>query len=341
MVTKTRGRAPTRAPSRAPAKKPAPRSRRAAPTRTPFWRVQARDLWAVGLITFGVLLALALWGQQLGPVGHGADTGLADLAGWARVLLPLVAVGAGLALLIDRGGRADDEDAEGADPWRLAVGTVLGLLGVCGLAEVAKGAPPLSASHALRDAGGYLGAIVGRPLHAGLGAAGAAVLLVALVLVAILIATGVSLAAVGRFVRVGAASGARTAKSLWMGKPFVIAPEHDGDTATAPAAVSADETDPHETDLQQEPDAEEMEPEPDVDIDIPLEPEPEPVVLAPFAAASRAPGSGCCPACRCSSRRRSSGRTSVRSTPRERSWCGHSPPTAWRPAWSAAGWGRR
>ena len=68
--------------------------------------MQGRDLWAVGLITLGVLLALALWGQQLGPVGHGADTGLALLAGWARVILPLVAVGAGFALLFDRGGSA-------------------------------------------------------------------------------------------------------------------------------------------------------------------------------------------------------------------------------------------
>src|ERR1700730_8056150 len=91
VVTKTRGGASTRAPSRAAAKKPASRSGKTKPPRTPFWRVQARDLWAVGLITLGVLLALALWGQQLGPVGHGTDTGLALLAGWARVLLPLVA----------------------------------------------------------------------------------------------------------------------------------------------------------------------------------------------------------------------------------------------------------
>ncbi len=92
----------------------------------------------------------------------------------------------------------DDGEHDGADPWRLAVGTLLGLLGVCGLAELAKGAPPFSDSHALRDAGGYLGAAVGRPLHAGLGTAGAAVLLVAVVLVAILVATGVPLASVGR-----------------------------------------------------------------------------------------------------------------------------------------------
>src|SRR5271165_5919755 len=94
VATKTRGRAPTRAPARAAAKKPNSRSRQGKPSRPPFWRVQARDLWAVGLITLGVLLALALWGQQLGPVGHGTNSALALLAGWARVLLPLVAAGA-------------------------------------------------------------------------------------------------------------------------------------------------------------------------------------------------------------------------------------------------------
>ena len=61
-----------------------------------------------------------------------------------------------------------------------------------------RGRRRFSDSHALRDAGGYLGAAVGRPLHAGLGPAGAAVLLVAVVFVAVLVATGVSLATVGR-----------------------------------------------------------------------------------------------------------------------------------------------
>jgi S-DNA-T family DNA segregation ATPase FtsK/SpoIIIE len=288
VVTKTRGGAATRAPSRA-AKKPASRSKQAKPSRPPFWRVQARDLWAVGLITLGVLLALALWGDQLGPVGHGTDTGLELLAGWARVLLPLVAAGAGFALLLDRGARADDqEDAEGADPWRLAVGTVLGLLGVCGLAELAKSAPPLSDSKSLREAGGYLGAIAGRPLHAGLGTAGAAVLLVAVVLVAILIATGVSLASVGRALHTAAAATARTSKSLWQGKPFVIVPDGASDvvapTSPEPARIVPEDTAPFDEDPNDDIDD---------DIDIPLSPEPEPVEAAPpplAAAAPRAPG---------------------------------------------------
>ena len=287
MVTKTRGGAATRAPSRA-AKKPASRSKQAKPSRPPFWRVQARDLWAVGLITLGVLLALALWGDQLGPVGHGSDTGLELLAGWARVLLPLVAAAAGFALLLDRGARADDQDdAEGADPWRLAVGTVLGLLGICGLAELAKSAPPLSDSSSLREAGGYLGAIVGRPLHAGLGTAGATVLLIAVVLVAILIATGVSLASVGRALHTSATATARTSKSLWHGKPFVIVPDGASDvvvpTSPEPARIVPEDTAPLDDDI-----ADDI----DDDIDIPLSPEPEPEEAAapPLAAAPRAPG---------------------------------------------------
>ena len=286
MVTKTRGGTSTRAPSRAGAKKPAARAKRSAPARAPFWRVQARDLWAVGLVTLGVLLALALWGQQLGPVGHGTDTGLALLAGWTRVLLPLVAVGAGTALLVDR-GREDDQDREdGADPWRLAVGTVLGLLGVCGLAELAKGTPRLSASPSLRDAGGYLGAVVGRPLHAGLGPAGAAVLLVAVVVVAILIATGVPLASVARALATTAAAAGRSATALWHGKPFVVATEGAVDADVAAAPVPAVPREPAMDD-ELPPD------EDDSDIDIPLDPEPDPVEVAPrpvVAASPRAPG---------------------------------------------------
>ena len=290
MVTKTRGGAATR-PAARTTKKPTARAKRSQPPpRPPFWRVQARDLWAVGLITLGVLLGLALWGRQLGPIGHAADTGLAYLAGWARVLLPLVAFGAGLVLLLDRGTRDDgDEEHEGADPWRLAVGTLLGLLGVCGLAELAKGAPSFSDSHALRDAGGYLGGAVGRPLHAGLGTAGAAVLLVAVVLVAVLAATGVSLASVGRALGAAVTATGRTAGALWRGKPLVITPDLGADTAVEAASPGAPPFDA-EDDLDADEDPVD---EAEADIDIPLDPEPAPVETAPLplvAASPRAPG---------------------------------------------------
>jgi len=291
VVTKTRGGASPRPAARS-AKKPAARGKRNPPPRPPFWRVQARDLWAVGLITLGVLLALALWGQQLGPIGHGVDTALGLLAGWARVLLPLVAAGAGLALLLDRPGRVDDEgeEHEGSDPWRLAVGTVLGLLGICGLADLAKGSPAFSDSAALRDAGGYVGAAIGRPLHSGLGPAGASVLLVAVVLVAILVSTGVSLATAGRALAAAAMNIGRTFSALWQGKPFVITSDLgvDAPVATPPVAApfdaEADDLPPDDED-------------PGVadEIDEPVEPDsmPAPVASVPLPLApapARAPG---------------------------------------------------
>ncbi len=292
MVTKTRGGAATR-PSARTTKKPASRAKQ-PPPRPPFWRVQARDLWAVGLITLGVLLALALWGKQLGPIGHGVDTGLGLLAGWARVLLPLVTAGAGFALLLDRPGRVDDdgEEHEGSDPWRLAVGSVLGLLGICGLAEVAKGSPRFSDSGALRDAGGYVGTAVGRPLHAGLGPAGAGVLLVAVIFVAVLVATGVSLASVGRAIAITATHTGRSLSALWRGKPFVITSDLGADAPVEAASSRRVPFDAEEDDVPPPDD-----PPDDLDDldDLDPEPEPEPVPLAaappPRApAAARAPG---------------------------------------------------
>jgi len=304
VVTKTRGGTASRPAARKTTKKtnkkaPA-RARRPEPARPPFWRRQARDLWAVGLITLGVLLALALWGQQLGPVGGAVNTGLALLAGWVRVLFPIVSLGAGAALLFDRAGHDDDEDEdedrehEWADPWRLAVGSVLGVLGICGLAELAKSTPGFSNHASLKDAGGFLGAAVGRPLHAGIGSAGAAVLLVAVIFVAVLVATGVSLATAGHSFSSAAKNVGRTFSALWQGKPFVItsdlgadAPVEDASSRRVPFDAEADGLPP---DVDE--DEEEVDAEPIDEFD---EPDPMPVAVAsvplPLAPApARAPG---------------------------------------------------
>jgi DNA segregation ATPase FtsK/SpoIIIE, S-DNA-T family len=301
VVTKTRGGAPSRPPARSAAKKPASRAKsgratsnrttKAAPERPPFWRVQARDLWAVGLVTLGVLLALALWGGQLGPVGHGVDSGLGRLAGWVRVLLPVIVAGAGAALLIDRSEAEDPDHVESTDPWRLGVGIVLGLLGICGLAEL-RHLPTFSENAALRRGGGYLGVLVGRPLHAGLGTAGAAVFLVAVVIVGVLIATGIPLASVFRGLCRGASAAGRGAHAAWRGKPLAAGPYdaavEDGEPASSAVPPTLAEAGPAAA-----PD--------DTDIDIPLpeparalqrepEVEPEPVEADPVPAVSHRPG---------------------------------------------------
>jgi S-DNA-T family DNA segregation ATPase FtsK/SpoIIIE len=199
-------RAPARkAPSRGAHQ--APRKRAAArPPEPSIFQRHAADLWAIGLITLSVLLALALWVNGLGPIGHHVDTGFAYLVGGMRFIIPLVSVGAAIVLLLER---------ERPEPLRTGVGAFLGVVGFAGLAELANGHPTFHQSQGLRAAGGWIGVLVGHPLRAGIGSAGAAVLFLALIVVAGLIATGVSLATFGHAVRVGASAVGGTLASWW------------------------------------------------------------------------------------------------------------------------------
>ena len=186
--------------------------------------------------------------------------------------------GAGLVLLIER---------ERPDPLRTGLGSALGLIAICGLAELAKGDAGLGAlAGDLRNAGGWLGALVGHPLHAGLGTAGAAVLFVAVVIVAVLIATGVSLASAGRgspHVRRTLAVG-RTLLTWWRGGPLTDLGVDAQDAAEPePEPIRVAPTVP----LPPEPieDEVELDPEPEP------EPAPEPVPMpAAVVSTPRATG---------------------------------------------------
>jgi len=184
----------------------APRRRAAAAPEPSIFQRHAADLWAIGLITLGVLLALALWGSGLGPIGHHVNTGFAYLVGWMRIIIPLVSVGAAIVLLLER---------ERPEPLRTGLGALIGVVGFSGLGELANGDPTFHQSQQLRDAGGWIGVLVGHPLRAGIGSAGAAILFIALIVVAGLIATGVSLATFGHAVRVGAGAVGTTLASWW------------------------------------------------------------------------------------------------------------------------------
>ena len=153
----------------------------------------AADLWGVVLITVGILAALALYGDALGPVGHGTRLVTGDVLGWGRFLVPPVAVVTGILLIAGRreGGEASEARRE---PIRALLGGTLLLLAVAGLAALAGGAPAVTAPTAkLSSAGGWVGAVVGDPLRAGLGGFGAATVLVAVIVVALVLLTGVSL----------------------------------------------------------------------------------------------------------------------------------------------------
>ena len=180
----------------------------------------SEDLWGIALLTVAVLSALGLYLDALGPVGHGIRRALSDVLGVGRFLVPAACAGAGVVLVV---GRPRHE------PARAGLGLVLALAAASGLADLAGGEPRLSAPAArLGSAGGWLGAVVGNPLRAGLGGVGAAVVLLAVAVLALVLFTGVTL-------RSAAQSAARLAGELW---EAVVPAEADPD-----AALETDEED--------------------------------------------------------------------------------------------------
>ena len=162
----------------------------------------AADVWGVVLVTAGLLGVLALYADALGPVGHGARQVFGDLLGWGRFLVPVVAVAVGVRLIA---GRNSEESVPGRDPSRAVLGGTLTLLATAGLAGLAGGSPRLGASTtSLSSAGGWVGAVIGNPLQAGLGGFGAATVLIAVMVVAMVLFTGVSVKTAAHGVRVAA-----------------------------------------------------------------------------------------------------------------------------------------
>ena len=147
--------------------------------RSAFWRVQAADLWAVGLVTVGVLLGLALYGAAAGLGGpRGRRPVWAPWSAGPAYLLPVIVAGGCGVLIAERGRRPDhvEHRSPGASVsascwgcWHLRPG------------RAGRHLPTFSETAALREAGAASGALVGRPLQLGLGTAGAVVVLVAVV----------------------------------------------------------------------------------------------------------------------------------------------------------------
>ena len=157
-----------------------------APKSPSIWQRHARDLLVVALIVAGLFVTLAEAGA-LGPVGRAISTLLEVVFGTGRFALPFILLGLGVALLW---GKID------VDPIRLGWGVTLALLSLCGLGHLAGGRPNLDASTAkLAHGGGWLGVVVGGGLENAIGIVGSTVLLLAMLVVAIMVGTGIGLRA--------------------------------------------------------------------------------------------------------------------------------------------------
>jgi len=162
------------------------------------------------LATVGVLLALALYGHAAGSLGKGVDHALGAVMGWIRYLVPPVGVAIAVAVIVGR---------RTADPLRASLSVTLGLLSTCGLADLAGGSPgPSAPTSQLRGAGGFVGAVVGHSLQRGAGTAGAFVVFLGAFVVAVVLATGVSLRTV--FAGIAAAF-------AFLGRAWAARPERD------------------------------------------------------------------------------------------------------------------
>ncbi len=194
-----------------PAKRPVKAARGSdAPS---VWQRHARDLWVVLLVVVGLFAALAEAGA-LGPVGRAISTSLAVAFGVGRFALPVMLLGLGVALVV---GKIE------VDRPRLGWGIALGLVSLCGIGHLAGGRPSLHAkTKALAHAGGWLGAVVGGGLDRAIGIAGALVVLLALLVVAIMVGTGIGLGALyAGTVALVRASASRLAR--W----WSMRPQHD------------------------------------------------------------------------------------------------------------------
>jgi S-DNA-T family DNA segregation ATPase FtsK/SpoIIIE len=169
-----------------PVKKTAARKRTAKAAEPNIWQRHQRDLWIVALVVVGLFVLLAEAGA-LGPGGRGISRGLSDALGVGRFALAPILLVLAAALVW---GKVEFERA------RAAWGIVLGLVAISGVADLAGGRPGEHATtKALAHAGGWIGVALGGGLAKGVGVAGAVVIFLALLVIALIVATGVGLRA--------------------------------------------------------------------------------------------------------------------------------------------------
>jgi S-DNA-T family DNA segregation ATPase FtsK/SpoIIIE len=186
---------------------------------------QSEDVWGLVFLVLAALCALAIYSHLAGPAGRGVDQGTADALGWARVLVPPALAYLGLLLV---GGRERSRAAKGpttrgdADhlitrtPGRAAIGSALLLVAAAAFLDQVVG--PRHWHHQvaqLRSGGGLIGAAVGTPLRAGIGAAGAGIVLFALFVVALLIATATPVRRAAGWLRAAGAAACRQTAATW------------------------------------------------------------------------------------------------------------------------------
>src|SRR5207253_2415831 len=149
------------------------------------------DALAIGLAVFGLLSLLAMFSDLVGPVGRGVDTVAAVLLGRGKVLVPIATLAAAASAVVQR--RSDGEDDETVSTrrgLRFGLGLLLVCVSVVGAFHLGRAKTAVGSLEPLKRAGGVIGAAIGAPLRAGLGDAGAVIVLVAVGTLGVLLVVG-------------------------------------------------------------------------------------------------------------------------------------------------------
>jgi S-DNA-T family DNA segregation ATPase FtsK/SpoIIIE len=187
------------------------------------------DALAIGLAVFGLLSLLAMFSDVVGPIGRGIDTAAADLLGRGKVLIPIAALAAAASAV---GQRANEDDEVAKRGLRFGLGLVLVVGAAVGGFHLARGKTDSGSLEPLRHAGGLVGAMVGAPLRAGLGDAGAAIVLVAVGALGLLLVVGTGIRQIMQTVATGGRFVGRQARTM------LTLPSERADGSTAPPLAS-------------------------------------------------------------------------------------------------------
>jgi S-DNA-T family DNA segregation ATPase FtsK/SpoIIIE len=193
-----------------PVKKAATRARAKVKSEPNLWQRHQRDLSIVLLIVVGLFVALADV-HALGPVGHQISRALSDVLGVGRFALALILLGLGVSLIW---GKVEFDQA------RVSWGGPFAMVGVSGIADLTGGRPGVHATtHVLGHAGGWLGVVTGGALASAIGVAGATIILLALLVVAIIVVTGVGLRGLVMGIGVVFSAIGRALSRWWTARP--------------------------------------------------------------------------------------------------------------------------
>ncbi len=151
------------------------------------------DVWGLLFLLVGAVAALGIYLDAAGVIGHAIAVGSGAVIGRASYLVPLALTGTGIMLM--RGPQVDDAgfvvEDQTVGSIRLGIGSLLLLVAGTGMFHLWGGQPTFDlGAEALGRSGGAVGVGVGGGLIGLIGPWGAGLVLIALTVLAVIVATG-------------------------------------------------------------------------------------------------------------------------------------------------------